>query len=48
MELSVEARELEHLARDGVLDKAADRIARAETAFARAKAALEARTYGES
>ena len=42
MALSAAARELEHLARDGVLDDAADRIARAETEFTRARAALEA------
>jgi two-component system sensor histidine kinase/response regulator len=42
MALSAAARELEHLARDRVLDDAADRIARAEAEFAMARAALEA------
>jgi CheY-like chemotaxis protein/HPt (histidine-containing phosphotransfer) domain-containing protein len=39
--LSAVARELEYLARDGVLEGAAGLIARAEAEFARAKAALE-------
>jgi signal transduction histidine kinase/DNA-binding response OmpR family regulator len=47
MALSAEARELERMARDGVLDEAADRIACAETEFHRAKAALEATHNGE-
>ena len=42
MALSAAARELEHLARDGVLDGTAGCIARAEAEFIRAKAALEA------
>ncbi len=42
MALSAVARELEHLARDGVLEKAAGQIAWAEDEFARAKTALEA------
>jgi HPt (histidine-containing phosphotransfer) domain-containing protein len=42
MALSAIARELEHLARDGVLEGAAGQIDRAEAEFARAKAALEA------
>jgi CheY-like chemotaxis protein len=42
MALSAIARELEHLARDGVLEGAARQIDRAEAEFARAKAALEA------
>jgi len=41
MALSVVARELEYLARDGVLEGAADLIVRAEAEFAEAKAALE-------
>jgi signal transduction histidine kinase/DNA-binding response OmpR family regulator len=39
--LSAVARELEYLARDGVLEGASDLIARAEAEFAEAKAALE-------
>jgi signal transduction histidine kinase/CheY-like chemotaxis protein len=42
MALSAAARELEHLARDGVLAGAASCIASAEAEFARARAALEA------
>jgi CheY-like chemotaxis protein/HPt (histidine-containing phosphotransfer) domain-containing protein len=41
MALSAIARELEHLARDGMLGEAAGQIARAEAEFARAKTALE-------
>jgi signal transduction histidine kinase/DNA-binding response OmpR family regulator/HPt (histidine-containing phosphotransfer) domain-containing protein/HAMP domain-containing protein len=41
MALSAVARELEHLAREGVLEGAAGQIARAEDEFARAKTALE-------
>jgi CheY-like chemotaxis protein len=41
MALSASARELEHLARDGVLEGAAERIDRVEAEFARAKTALE-------
>jgi signal transduction histidine kinase/CheY-like chemotaxis protein/HAMP domain-containing protein len=41
MALSVAARELEHLARDGRLEGADEQIARAEAEFARARAALE-------
>jgi CheY-like chemotaxis protein len=42
MALSAEARELERLARDGLLEEAPRLIARAETEFTRAKAELEA------
>jgi CheY-like chemotaxis protein len=42
MALSAVARELEHLARDGVLEGAGGRIARAEAEFARSRTALEA------
>jgi two-component system sensor histidine kinase/response regulator len=42
MALAAAARELEYLARDGLLDEAAGCIARVETEFARARAALEA------
>jgi CheY-like chemotaxis protein len=42
MALSAVARELEQLARDGVLDGAGGRIARAEAEFVRARTALEA------
>jgi HPt (histidine-containing phosphotransfer) domain-containing protein len=42
MELSAVARELEHLARDGVLEGTAGLISRAEAEFARVEAALEA------
>jgi CheY-like chemotaxis protein len=42
MALSAIARELEHRARDGMLEGAAGQIDRAEAEFARAKAALEA------
>jgi CheY-like chemotaxis protein/HPt (histidine-containing phosphotransfer) domain-containing protein len=42
MALSAEARELERLARDGLLEETPRRITRAETKFTRAKAELEA------
>jgi hypothetical protein len=42
MALSAVARELEQLARDGVLEGTSGQIARAEAEFVRAKAALEA------
>jgi hypothetical protein len=41
MALSAVARELEYLARDGVLEGVAGLVARAGTEFAAAKAALE-------
>ena len=41
MGLSAIARELEYLARDGVLEGASDLITRAEVEFARAKNALD-------
>jgi HPt (histidine-containing phosphotransfer) domain-containing protein len=44
--LSAVARELEYLARDGVLEGASDLIARAEAEFAQAKAALETMREG--
>ena len=42
MALSEAAKDLEHLAQDGMLEGASERIALAEAEFARARAALEA------
>ena len=47
MALSAVARELEYMARDGMLEGAAERIDRAEAESARAKAALETIQRGE-